>query len=251
MPLFPKSLKRLYAMPAERYFVNDNLSDAQIISIEDQEFHHLCHVMRAKVEEEIEIVNGKFQLATGMIQKIGKKSASVLITSVENRFAKTKRRVVLAQAIPRFSKLEFILEKGTELDASEFWLFPGENSEKETFSSNQQNRMLQITISAMKQCGRLDLPSIKHLPPLKEWANSHQTSFFGDTRQEAPFLWNISEHSPQECPVLFFVGPEKGFHESEIEILEKKMGSKGVKLHTNILRVETASLAALSQLINI
>ena len=51
-----------------------------------------------------------------------------------------------------------------------------------------------------------------------------------------------------QAPIIFFVGPEKGFDEREIEILEKKFQATGVKLHSNILRTDTASLAALSLL---
>ncbi|HSW87284.1 MAG TPA: RsmE family RNA methyltransferase [Rhabdochlamydiaceae bacterium] len=235
-------------MPAERYFVNNHLSDAETVFVEDQEFHHLCNVMRTKPGDRIEIVNGKWQLATGVVQKLGKKSASVSITSVETRFPEGKTPIILAQAIPRFNRLEFILEKATELNVSEIWLFPGEISEKEHFTPNQQNRMSQIAISAMKQCGRLDLPEIKLMPPLKEWKTFYPSSFFGDTRKEAPFLWEISTKPASEEPRIVFIGPEKGFHPSEIDLLEKKIHAKGIKLHSNILRVDTASLAALCYL---
>jgi 16S rRNA (uracil1498-N3)-methyltransferase len=142
--------------------------------------------------------------------------------------------------------LEWIIEKGTELNATEFWLFPGRLSEKGELSGNQQERLLHLALAAMKQCGRLDLPSIVLKPPLLQWGAIEGTLFFGDTAQEAPFLWEVPHLKPAKPPVVFFVGPEKGFDKKEHAHLTEGMGARGVRVHRNILRTETAPLTALS-----
>ena len=227
-------------MPAERYFVDVPFAEGEEVALAGDGCHHLCVVMRTQVGEEVELVNGRNQLAVASLAEKAKKSAQLRIEKV--LIGKPSRPVILAQAIPRFHRLETILEKGTELGATGFWLFPAMLSEKKEFSANQQERMRLIAISAMKQCGRLDLPAIDILPPLANWPVPAGTFFYGDTRLEAP------RFDPTQAtePIVFFVGPEKGFHEQEVLLLEKKFQAMGVKLHDNILRTDTASLVALS-----
>lgn len=231
-------------MPDNRYFLDAPLLKGERCALEDQEFQHLTRVMRIKVGEEVELTNGKNQLALASVESLGKHRADLRILSVETSAPKAGPKIILAQAIPRLSHLEFILEKGTELGADAFWLFAAIRSEKEEFSPNQQKRMQLITIAAMKQCGRLDLPEIVLKPPLAQWQPlEHLVALYGDTRKEAPALNKATLLSSEE--ILFFVGPESGFDKKEIQILENKLRAQGVKLHNNILRVETAALAAL------
>ncbi len=228
-------------MPAERYFLDALFSEGQEIALAGDECHHLCTVMRTQVGEKVELVNGKNQLAVASVQAIGKKRALLRLESLSSKTPPPS--VILAQAIPRFHRLETILEKGTELGATQFWLFPGMRSEKKELSPAQQERMRLIAISAMKQCGRLDLPAIELMPPLASWPIPIGNLFYGDTRPDAP---RFKGRATLADPLLFFIGPEKGFDEKEIALLEQKFGAMGVKLHENILRTDTASLVALS-----
>src|SRR5207248_2602313 len=132
------------------------------------ELHHLVNVMRTRLGEKIEVVNGQGQLAEAILQSIEKKSASLRIESVETS-SPFSQRLILAQGMPKQNRLEFIIEKGTELGMTEIWLFPASRSEKKDFSVNQLERLNILTIAAMKQCGRLFLPKIVIMPPLKQW----------------------------------------------------------------------------------
>jgi RsmE family RNA methyltransferase len=92
----------------------------------------------------------------------------------------------------------------------------------------------------MKQCGRLDLPKIKLLPSFNQIFDPSYTVLFGDTRAKAKKV------IPTE-KVIFVTGPEKGFSEKELNILEQK--GTGASLHKNTLRAETAPIAATCLLI--
>lgn len=231
-------------MPHERFFIEQPLNPQETVSLEDTEFHHLCHVMRARIGDHVELVNGKNQLAHATLSSLAKHHAVLTISTVVNENT-PKPRLVLAQAIPRFNRLEYILEKATELDTTEFWLFPGMLSEKGEFSDNQMKRMSQLTIAAMKQCGRLDLPSISFKPPLLQWKPIEGRLLFGDTSPNAPALAKLDLAPASPC-TIFFIGPEKGFDPKETTFLKNSLSAQGVRLHRNILRVDTAPLAALS-----
>lgn len=231
-------------MPGNRYFLPQEFQEGMNVSLDDIEFHHLVHVMRNRVNDQVELVNGKGQLAAGRLVQIEKKQAIVDIISVISA-STLDRPIILAQAILRLSKLELILEKGTELGMTQIWLFPAQHSEKDNFSSNQLHRLNTIMISAMKQCGRLFLPEILLMPPLKEWQNFPLPAFYGDTQPNAPLFKTSWSASDPQHGCIFFVGPESGFTTEESKALQA-LGAQGVKLHHNILRTETAAIAALS-----
>ena len=233
-------------MPIERFYIDAPLAKGEALLLKDEEFHHLCHVMRLHERDELELINGKNLLATAVVETIEKKCAHLKIIEVtaEKSFAP---RIILAQAIPRLNRLEYIIEKGTELGVSEFRLFPGSYSEKVSISDNQQQRLQHLAIAAMKQSGRLDLPGISLHPPLKKWQKFEGTALFGDPDPAFPYVWELPRTAfDKKVPLIFFVGPEKGFSPEERLILQQNLAAQGVRLHPNTLRVDTAPLTGIS-----
>ncbi len=229
-------------MPHNRYFYPEDLAENALVTLSGEEGHHLVRVSRARLAEQIELVNGQGQLAKATIVSLSKQGAELSVDHVIQEDARPP--VILALGISRMNHLEWIIEKGTELDATAFWLFPGRLSEKDSLSDNQQERLRHLAIAAMKQCGRWDLPTIELKSPLLQWTPISGTLLFGDLADDAPFIGDLSiSFKP---PVIWFIGPEKGFDETERAFLLNSMKAKGVRLHRNILRAETAPLVALS-----
>lgn len=230
-------------MPVERYFVDSEIIEGQELYLEDPERHHLVNVMRNKVGDRIELVNGKGTLAYAQVENLEKKRVVIGIEKVSEE-APPKTEIILAQALPRMNRLDFIVEKGTELGMTQLWLFPAQHSERKEITNSQLERLNGICVSAMKQCGRLYLPKIVVKPPLTKWKSLDNPAFFGDINPQAPLLkdvWKERDH------VIFFVGPESGFSDSEESKL-REMNVVGVKLNDNILRTETAAIVALTLL---
>lgn len=234
-------------MPHDRFFLETSFSLEQTVLLEKEEFHHLAHVMRLRQGEQVDLINGRNELAHAQIEALFPSSALLKISSVEK--GKAKKRVILAQALLRLTRLEWLIEKAVELDVTEFWLFAAQLSEKDSLSPTQLVRLKNLIISAMKQCGRLDLPTLVFYPSLSKLP-SEGSSFFGDLRSDAPHLldyWNQTPH-PLE-PLVLLIGPEKGFTVKEIDLLTAR-GAQGVCLHTNTLRAETAAIVGLSMIVN-
>lgn len=229
-------------MPHNRFFINSSFQKAAVLSVIDKELHHL-NVGRIRLHEEIEFVNGQRQLATGRVIKIEKNRIQIEVLSVI--IESVKPTVVIAQGIAKMNHLEWIIEKGTELNATEFWLFPAVLSEKKGVSEQQLYRLKALSIAALKQCGRLDLPSIELKPPLTSWSFSEATVLFGDPSISNPYLWSVPDQEIKS-PIIFCIGPEKGLTKPEKSYLLSHLCAKPVRLHPNILRTETASLVALS-----
>lgn len=246
-------------MPAERYYFEGGLLPTNSITLKGDEFHHLIKVMRTRVGEGVEVINGKGVLAKGVLKNVEKQVATLEILEATDK-NKPELSIVLAQAIPKLSRLEFILEKGTELGMDEIWLFPSAGSPKSEFSPNQLQRMHHILVAAMKQCGRLFLPKIRFQPELNHWKQEcfRGFQFFGDLNENALPFWKIlmneffetgnfkeKKQYTQKKEIGIFIGPESGFIDDEIDLL-RHQGVLGVNLHDNILRTDTAALTALA-----
>ncbi|MBA3236975.1 MAG: 16S rRNA (uracil(1498)-N(3))-methyltransferase [Parachlamydiaceae bacterium] len=230
-------------MPKERHYIPRNLALSQEVFLEGTEFHHLVNVMRSTVGAQIELINGLGVCAKAKIAKIEKKRALLV---VESLFSEQKAAdcLILAQAIPKLNRLDFIIEKGTELGLSALWLFPGDHCEKRELSVNQLERLNHLAIAAMKQSGRLYLPEILMLPPLSAWKPLDFPFFFGSLSPEAPALNRLLQNEPATT-AIFCVGPEGGLSASEEKIL-CELGAIGTKLGKHILRTETAAIAAIT-----
>jgi len=222
-------------MPQNRFFNENPFKKGLSITLEQDELKHL-RVMRKDIGDTIELINGQNQLATAEITSLNKSSAELILKEVHTA-PPPSRQIILAQSLLKPKNLDLVIEKGTELGATTFLLFPGEQSEKTSLSTNQLQRCRHLTISALKQCGRLDLPRIELLPPLAKWTTFPKNSFYGSLNSNNKF----TSHNQDLC---LFVGPEGGFTTEEEVLLSTK--AKGVRIHPNTLRAETAALCFLT-----
>lgn len=232
-------------MPHDRFYAPFPFKLKEIISLEGDEADHLQKVMRKKAGDKVELVNGKGQLAEATLQRSDKKTAFLEILSLQKIEPLTKK-LTLALALTLPSHLEFAVEKGTEIGVTTFFLFPADKSERRSLTTNQWQRLAKITIAAMKQSGRGDLPSLLEGPPLKEWPSPTLPLFFGDLSPE-PLQGSSPFQNRQE--VMFAIGPESGWSEPE-RALFLQMGGQPFSLHPYILRAETAAIVAATLILN-
>jgi 16S rRNA (uracil1498-N3)-methyltransferase len=225
-------------MPQNRFFLDAPFSTHANLALDGDELHHL-RVMRLAVGETVALVNGKGALAEARLDSLDKKSASLHLLSVEVS-SRSPCSIHLGIPLMRPSKLEWLIEKGTELGVDAFFLYRADRSEKEDLSMNQLERLRLLTIAALKQSGRLYLPSMAVMPNLMALsAGSNPTHFFfGDIGTQNRFPEKLSGDT------LLVTGPERGFSKEEIALLQSK--GTGVKLGTYILRAETAPIAGLA-----
>lgn len=225
-------------MPANRFYAEEIFEEGKSIRLSPEESHHLIRVMRMKEKETVQLINGKGCLALATVCKIEKQM--VILTILDLTLTEPKLPpLTLIQALPKLSHLELIIQKGTELGVTSFYLFPSERSEKKELSQNQRKRLEQICIGAMKQCGRLDLPKIYTVSHLKNLDLPKGHAYFGD-----PIA---SQSLPKgNSPYNLFIGPEKGLTDQEHHILKTSFHAEGVCLHPYTLRAETAAIVAIT-----
>lgn len=228
-------------MPAFRYYIDNFLDDKEVV-LKDLEHQHLLKVMRQREGEQVELVNGKGALATATISSIAKKETRLLIESFKS--FPLKYKITLLQALPLPQHLELIAEKGCELGMTELVLFQGDKSSAH-FSEQKLKRLQMKLIAALKQSGRLYLPTIKWIPNLEEVGVEADFLCYGDIQNLAPPLFKALPLKNLAESFCFCSGPESGFSQKEADYLQKNK-FLGISLHSNVLRAETAPLAFLA-----
>lgn len=153
-------------------------------------------------------------------------------------------RLVLAVALVKFDKLEWILEKATELGAAEIRLFESDRTEQglEKAAPKRMERWQRILIESSQQARRVRLPELRPPVGLKHIvALEAERRWFLDEAREGPPL--RGESGIRSAAIL--IGPEGGFADRERSLI-REAGWQAVSMGPLILRAETAAIAALA-----
>ncbi|MBI4335739.1 MAG: RNA methyltransferase, partial [Candidatus Omnitrophica bacterium] len=156
--------------------------------------------------------------------------------------------ITLAQALPKLSKIDSIIQKATELGAYEIIPMITERTiARPKNSAGKLERWKKIAVEASKQCRRKSLPKIADvtafsdmLKKIKEFDVALIFSTGKDNKKLRDLLKNFSAGK-----ILILIGPEGDFSPSE-ESCARAQGCHPISLGEIILRCETAAVAALS-----
>lgn len=240
---------------SERYrFYVDRLEGATV-ELSEAEAHHARHVLRLDEGQEVELFDGRGGLARGTLRLGGKKSATVEIIQ-RNSLPLPQPLISLAFAVPKGKRLDWLLEKATELGASR--LQPVEFARSVAapeLSAHARQRWQAECVAAAKQSGNNFLPEI--LPPS---ALAAMLERFSSDRAAAIAAQGLgilgqagAERSLAEAladwrgggELLLVVGPEGGLTDQEqADCL--RAGLIPASVGPNTLRIETAAIALLA-----
>lgn len=228
-----------YLSNIELYFTSSLLLEKEL-ELVDGEFHHCVIVMRNKINDEIYITNGKGKIFLSVINEIRKDSLSASIKKVftyENKYAN------LFFCIPKLKnndRLEFALEKCTELGVTNFIIY---DSSRSFHKKEKTERWNKIVLAAMKQSLRSYLPEIS-FTSLNDIQNA--------IGKKILFEQNSQKHISElkiifSTDYYFLFGPEGGFSKDEFNLFNN---NEIYRLADNRLRTETAVLKCASFLCN-
>lgn len=235
--------------PVERFFLPQPLQlatvDQAAVELEGPEAHHLLHVLRAKVGDRIGLFNGQGDEAIAEIVEVRKRSAKLRINDGWTTPPELSQ-LVIATALPKGDRADWLIEKGTELGVTRIIPLRTARSVVEPRVTKLQ-RLEQVAVAACKQCGRSRLPRLDPLTSLgdvlSEFSLTPTSRLLLADPHAAKMLGEFFE-SPQHSPpmIVALIGPEGGFTDEE-HAAALASGAKPVRLGTNILRIETAALA--------
>ncbi len=221
---------------AERFFTPDILSPGEFI-LTGAEAHHLTTVRRFGPGERISLFNGDGNEYAAEIIGVAKKAVTLNVLSVQTVDRELGFPLVVASALPKGDRADFLIEKLTELGVTRFVpLITARSVVVPKESTVEKYR--RAVIEGSKQCGRNRLMVVD--PPQKWEAFMAR----GDLPQ-MKFVLHTAPGLPELSPgaTAIALGPEGGFTREEVDAVVAT-GWKAVGLGPRVLRVETAAIAA-------
>ena len=228
----------------QRYFANvkDN-----IVYLKEDDIFHLTKVMRARINDRIEIVDENHCAYLAVITSISPLRIEIQEPILKN--SELDSEVTLFFGLAKLDKIELVIQKATELGVKNIVLFQGKRSVvkfNETDFSRKLPRYNAIAKEASEQCHREYIPNIKFRKSLHEIKDDLcELNLFAyelDAGDTSSFSSLLEKHYNS---ISIIIGPEGGFDSSEAAFL-KDLGFNNVSLGKRILRCETAAIYALS-----
>ncbi|MEO0508339.1 MAG: RsmE family RNA methyltransferase [Verrucomicrobiota bacterium] len=222
------------------------------VTLDSRESHHLVKVLRARIGESVELLDGRGSRFYGTISEANAKSVQVSVENSETVLL-PKPKVTLVQSISKGKAMDLILRIATEIGASVIqpvFTHHGEVQIKGERLASKVEKWNLTMIESCKQCGLPYLPELGEPATLSRWLERKPItekelclvgSLEAGTR---PLLEVLGEHIGVE-EVFVAIGPEGDFSPEEYAAL-RKAGFTGVRLGVNVLRAETASAYILS-----
>ena len=231
-------------MKEKRFYFNGEIQVNNHVLLEGDEFHHLANVMRARVGEKVCLFNGNGVFYFGEITQINKKNAEIFINSSQESQNEPIINLTIYQALAKGDKLSLVMQKITEIGASELAIFDSDFCDVKA-NTTRVDRLETIAISASKQCGRATVTKQTGVFKLKdvcEKIDEFDAFLVAYEAEDGLTLSNfLIANKPKLKKIAIMIGAEGGFSEKEIEML-KSNGAKIVSLGNRILRTETASI---------
>jgi len=236
---------------ADRYFVESPVTGhaARLVA---GEAHHLAHVMRAQVGDEVTLFDGSGAEFTARVERVGRADVELSIVSRQAVNREPRVPLTLGVALPKGDRQRWLAEKATELGVARLVPLLTEHGHVRATSAALE-KLRRAVIEASKQCGRNRLMEIAPPQSLDEFLSA----------AGEPGARLIAHPSGMSCPqvldesmppraepqsVAVAIGPEGGFTRAEID-LAKSRGWHVVDLGPRMLRVETAALALTSAIV--
>jgi 16S rRNA (uracil1498-N3)-methyltransferase len=233
-----------------RVYVETPLTPGSMVELPPDTASHLARVLRARSGDELILFNGDGREFAGAIEAVRGSRVSASVGDSRPVDRESPLAITLVQCVPRGDRMDFIVQKATELGVARIVpvlsqrsvvrLDPGQ-------AESKANHWRAVAVSACEQCGRTRLPAIEAARPLLNYLGD-STAGAGPRLVFEP----CGPHPPTADPgaplraivdAQIAIGPEGGFASDELEAF-RVAGFSRVALGPRVLRAETAAIAA-------
>ena len=230
-------------MRLSRFFIDAPLSLGQH-ELPEAQAHYIGRVLRHAAGDAVQLFDGSGQEYLGELIEVGKKAVRVELREQLAGQAESPLRIHLGQGLSRGERMDWAIQKATELGVGEITPIVSERCEVRLKDERADKRLAhwrQVAISACEQCGRSVLPVIHAPITLAEWQAHVQAEL---TLVLLPVAAPLESHARPHS-LAFLIGPEGGLSVAEVE-QAKAAGFHAARLGPRVLRTETAPVVALA-----
>ncbi len=232
-------------MRLTRVYVDAELRPGSTINLPKDTALHLAKVLRARQGDELVLFDGRGQEFDGAIETIvgSRVAAAVGMARAVNR--ESPFSITLIQSVPRGDRMDFIVQKATELGVARIVPVLSQRSVVRLDDAQAESKLAHwraVAVSACEQCGRNRLPSVEStrqlLNHLADAGSGAALRLVFDPDFIAPAAALGAAGAAEVA-----IGPEGGFSEDELEAF-RLAGFARAGLGPRVLRTETAAIAA-------
>ncbi|MGH8212354.1 MAG: 16S rRNA (uracil(1498)-N(3))-methyltransferase [Rhodanobacteraceae bacterium] len=238
-------------MRTVRIHVDQPLKPGLEVALPPRAAGHVARVLRLRISDALVLFNGDGNDYPCELTEAGERAVHARVLAAQAVASESPLRITLAQALARGEKMDWIVQKATELGAADIVPLVTERSEVKLDGARADKRVEHwrgVAIGACEQSGRARIPEIHAPETVPAWLQT-----LGSSNAEMRLaLLPQGELVPRalgriESEVLLAVGPEGGFGESDLALL-RDAGFRGLTLGPRVLRTETAGPAAIAAL---
>ncbi len=243
------------------------------LTLSTEASHHILRVLRLAIGDKVEVFNGNGHSYNGTIVSDDVRGATIALTEVRESNCESPCAIGLAQALPAGDKMDWVIEKATELGVTAIQPLFSRKTLLKLEGDRAERRLShwrRIAIAACMQSGRNRIPMIAPPLPLERWLaeaigipdyayTPHLAQTPSEPRSQATperfilsprgarRLREIDHPSQASYSTWLLAGPEGGWTETEEQAAYNE-GWQALRLGPRILRSETAGLAAIAAL---
>ncbi|MGH7708024.1 MAG: RsmE family RNA methyltransferase [Vulcanimicrobiaceae bacterium] len=233
---------------APRFFVDGCHAIGDLIEIGGGDAHKLRVVLRKRSGDAVELRDASGTAFVASLQ-IDDHRVRARLERAFNQPRVAESTIVLAQAIPKGRKMDFVIEKCTELGVARFVPLITERTIPDGGRTGKVERWRRLARTAAAQCGRAHVPTVDDPNDLTRLFDAVAPTDCILVPWESADRVPLSERLPALIAgrrnLLLVIGPEGGFAHAEVELAERR-GAATVSLGDRILRTETAGIVVCS-----
>ena len=234
-----------------KFFIKKEDIKGNSVTITGTDATHIAKVLRTEVGETLTLCDGCGTDFYATVTALSKDSVSLAIKETLPCTAEPKISVTLFQGIPKQGKMDYIIEKCTELGISRIVPVSTKRSVVKIDDKKSETKKLErwrkIAAESVKQCGRGTIPEVTDVMTVAQAiemsASLDLTLAAYECERETTFRSALLGKSPESVGI--FIGPEGGLDDSEVKMF-KEANITTVTLGKRILRTETAGHTVLT-----
>ncbi|AGL87488.1 MULTISPECIES: 16S rRNA (uracil(1498)-N(3))-methyltransferase [Pseudomonas] len=230
-------------MRLSRFFIDATLSLGEH-ELPEAQAHYIGRVLRMAEGAALQVFDGSGTEFRGALVEVGKKRVRVQLNESFAGQEESPLRIHLGQGLSRGERMDWAIQKATELGVSEITPIFSERCEVRLKDERADKRLLhwrQVAISACEQCGRSQVPVIHPPVLLADWIKQARADL---KLVLHPVAQPLESHA-KPASLAFLIGPEGGLTDAEVE-LSHSAGFLPARLGPRVLRTETAPVVALA-----
>lgn len=229
----------------QRYFSNLINNNEYLLSSDDS--YHIKKVMRMNLGDKIEIVDNEKVFICELISFDPVKAKIIKEEEMNNE---NDKKIILVQSMINETKMDYVLQKGTELGINEFYVFKAKNSvvKENDKSSKKIIRWQKIVKEASEQSKRNIIPKVNDIIDISRLCKIEaDVKLLLTVNELTKNIKKVLKEFKKYDTLIIVVGPEGGFTKEEEETLIKN-GYISTSLGKRVLRTETAGMVAVSMI---